>query len=95
MLLGVFLNDINDEIANETGWTENSGSLITKIAQGGAAERFNLQSGDIILSINDIKIVNTQDLVKRIATFTIGEKFEIVIWRNKQKLKKIVIMGEK
>ena len=93
--LGVFLNDINDEIANETGWTENSGSLITKIAQGGAAERFNLQSGDIILSINDIKIVNTQDLVKRIATFTIGEKFEIVIWRNKQKLKKIVIMGEK
>ena len=93
--LGVFLKDINDEIANETGWKKNSGVLINKLTQGGPAERFNFQSGDIILSINDIKIANSQDLIKRIATFSIGEKVEIVIWRDNQKLRKNIILGEK
>ena len=93
--LGVFLKDINDEIASETGWKENSGVLINKITQGGPAERFNFQSGDIILSINDIKIANSQDLIKRIANFSIGEKVEIVIWRDNQKLRKNIILGEK
>src|ERR1700704_962806 len=51
-ILGVNIYNVTPEIAKEFGLTESSGALVAGVAQGSAADRAGVKTGDIITSIN-------------------------------------------
>ena len=53
-VLGVNIYNVTPDIAKEFGLTESSGALVAGVAQGSAAERAGVKTGDIITSINGV-----------------------------------------
>ena len=51
-VLGVNIYNVTPDIAKEFGLSESSGALVAGVAQGSAAERAGIKTGDIITSIN-------------------------------------------
>ena len=59
------------------------GVVVTEVEEGSIAERLSLQKGDVVISVNDVKIATTRDLEKLVASrhsvwkLTIGRAGEI------------------
>ena len=70
--------------------------LITKIIKSSPAAIFGLQKDDIILAINDTKIINAQNALQRIGRMRPGKTVKITILRNGDRPQTInIIMGTK
>lgn len=78
--LGVGIQDITEEIYQETGMP--FGVYINKIYPGSGAEAAGLQVGDIIFALGDQKILNTSDLLTAISSYTVGDILEITVARD-------------
>ena len=60
--LGIFVSDLNQEMATQMGFDEARGAVITEVVRGSAANRRNLFPGDRILEINDTQIGSAADV---------------------------------
>lgn len=81
--LGVHLQELNSGLAKYFGTTENGGALVSEVVKGSPAEKFGLESGDVITSIDGNKISTTKDVVKFIGNKKESEKISIGILRDK------------
>jgi serine protease Do len=79
--LGVGLTEINEQIANYYGLTNQDGAIIQIYANGPAAKA-GLHDGDIIKEINRKKIKNPADIVKMVKDAKVGDKIEILAYRE-------------
>ena len=61
-VLGVNIYGVTPDIAKEFGLTETSGALVAGVAQGSAAERAGVKTGDIITSINGVAMRDAGEL---------------------------------
>lgn len=66
--MGVALQDMTSDLANSLGIDPPHGVLITEIAENSPANEAGLQSGDVILAIDDVKIENIGAFGFRMAT---------------------------
>ena len=69
------------------------GSQITQIVKGSPAEKQGLREDDIILTINDRKIKDTDELIETIAKLSSGKKITIGLMRNDKKIKVPFVLG--
>jgi len=100
--LGVRYVLINEKIKEENGLSVDYGALIVKgsrgeeaVIPGSAAEKANLQEGDIILSFNGEKITTQNSLAKIIRKYKPGDKVTLEILRGKKKKTVEVVLGER
>ncbi len=49
------------------------------------AEQAGLQTGDVILSFNEVPIQTDEEVKERIENLSIGDKFRLKVWRKGQK----------
>ena len=92
--LGVRVQRVTDEIAETLGLEEARGALIASVNDEGPAKESGLQSGDIILEVNDQGIKEMRALPRIIAEYDVGTKAEIVYWRDNKEHKATVTIGE-
>ncbi|WP_198512251.1 PDZ domain-containing protein [Flavobacterium sp. 1] len=77
-----------------TGMDDIRGILVVEVTAGSDASKF-LQANDVILSYNYRKTNNLNDLSEAQKS-VIGDKTEVVIFRNQKEVKKwIELKGEK
>jgi S1-C subfamily serine protease len=81
-VLGVNIYGVTPDIAKEFGLTETSGALVAGVAQGSAAERAGVKTGDIITSINGITMRDAGELRNTIGMLRVGDKVEIGLLRE-------------
>ncbi|MDQ3142934.1 MAG: trypsin-like peptidase domain-containing protein [Bacteroidota bacterium] len=81
-LLGVVIQNVDNEIARQKGLKEVSGVLISSLTQGGAAQEAGLLPDDIIVEINNQKIKTVPQLQEIIGRFRPGNKVSITFFRN-------------
>jgi len=81
-VLGVNLYPVTADIAKEFGVSESSGALVAGVAQGSAAERAGVKTGDIITSINGIAKKDPGELRYAIGLLHVGDKVEIGLLRD-------------
>jgi len=81
-ILGVQLYNVTPDIAKEFGVAESSGALVAGVAQGSAAERAGVKTGDIITSINGVPKKDAGELRNSIGMLRIGDKVEIGLLRD-------------
>ena len=87
--LGVFIQDINQDLADAFGLQRPDGALITRILEDSPAEETGLREGDVVLSINGETISDSNSLRTRIGLMRPGQKIVMEVWRSDSKKKKL------
>lgn len=88
--LGVKIQQVTPEIANNLGLDKPKGALIIDVIANAPAEKSGLRSGDIILSFNNQDILLMRKLPRIVAETKINSKVPIKIWRNNKEKTLIV-----
>ena len=84
--LGVVVQHITPEIKQGLNLPNDNGALISDIAPGSPADKGGLKRGDVIVAVNNMKIMDEDDLPKYVANLAPGTKAQIkVIRENKNK----------
>jgi Do/DeqQ family serine protease len=94
-VLGINIYNVTPDIAKEFGLTESSGALVAGVAQGSAAERAGVKTGDIITSINGVAMRDASELRNTIGMLRIGDKVEIGLLRDGKALKVTALVAER
>jgi len=92
--LGVYLQPMDEELANSFGLKEVRGALVSKVNPGSPAEKAGIQEGDIILRFDGSDIKDAQDLQMKVAATPVGKKVSVVVWRDKKEIALSLITGE-
>ena len=82
--LGVSIDPLTPELAEQFGLPGQTGVLVRSITPGSPAQKGGLQPGDILVAINGKPIKGARDLVRQIASASVGSKVEIKTLRDKQ-----------
>ncbi len=91
--LGVVIDDLKENIKKL--YNHKSGALILDVAKDTPAYKYGLKRGDLIYSINNIKIKNRKDLQNVIASFKPDETIVIDVERDKKDVKLNITLGNR
>jgi len=81
-LLGVFIDEMNSERAEELGLPNVEGVYITRVTPGGGAEDAGLQEGDVIVAINGIKTKTLPEMQEQVGRYRPGNVLNIEFIRQ-------------
>jgi serine protease Do len=80
--LGISVQELTPEIAEQFQVKEKEGVIVAQIHPGTGAEKAGLGSGDIIKSVDDKAIKNTNELIKEIQKKKVGQKVKLNVVRD-------------
>jgi serine protease Do len=80
--LGISVQDLTTEMAEQFQVKEKEGVIVAQVHQGTGAEKAGLVSGDIIKSVDEKAIKNTNELVKEIQKKKVGQKAKLSVVRD-------------
>ncbi len=80
--LGISVQDLTPEMAEQFQVKEKEGVLLAQVHQGTGAEKAGLVSGDILKSVDDRTIKNTNELIKEIQKKKVGQKVKLGVVRE-------------
>ena len=80
--LGVMIQDVSPDAVEVLGLEAAKGVIVADVVEGSAAEAAGIQSGDIVLSLDDEDVVNAGDLRTRVGLANVGDEVELVVLRD-------------
>ena len=82
--LGVSIQDLSPELAQQFGMTEAKGVLVSEVLDGSPAKRAGLDRGDVILEYDRKPVESPSQLRNAVARTAVGKKVTIKYVRDKQ-----------
>lgn len=79
--IGMSFTDVNDRAAFLYGMS-SAGVYVSEVKAGSAAEKIGIRSGDRIVSVDGIKITDTEQLQDTLVKYKVGDTPKIVVERN-------------
>ena len=83
-MLGIYIQQVNEELAKSFGLEKTEGILISQIGEGSAAEEAGLQAGDIIIEMNGTKVGDVSDFRSRVAYTPPNTELTLSVFRSDQ-----------
>jgi len=83
-LLGVSIFDITAELAKEKKIKQLNGVYVAKTAEKSAAADVGIKEGDIIISVNNVKVKSVAELQEQISRYRPGDKVNITLLRDEK-----------
>jgi Do/DeqQ family serine protease len=83
-ILGVRIQDITQELADEKGLDSLNGVYIPAVSEGGSADKAGIKDGDVILKIDDEYVNKSSELQEQISKYHPGDKISVLIQRDKK-----------
>ncbi|MET0356629.1 MAG: Do family serine endopeptidase [Cellvibrio sp.] len=80
--MGIYLADINDDVAQALKLPTKNATLVSRIEKGGPAEKAGLQDGDVVLKFNGTVIEKSTELRRLAAATKPGSTVDLSIWRK-------------
>jgi S1-C subfamily serine protease len=80
--IGVSIRDLNGKLAAEKGLSVSEGVFINGVNKGGAADLAGIKEGDIIMSVDGIRIKNVPELQEKIGAYRPGDMAQVTVLRN-------------
>lgn len=93
-LLGVLIQEIDDDMAGALGLDSPEGALVSEVKKDSPAERAGFKRGDIIVSYNAHPIKNHDDLPLMVANTKIGSEVVVEALRGGKKITLKPMVGE-
>ena len=81
-LLGVRIQDITQELADEQGLEDLKGVYIPEVMEEGAGKKGGMKDGDVVLSINGVDVNKSSELQEEISKYYPGDKIEVQVLRD-------------
>jgi len=81
-VLGVQIQDITAELAEDKGLKEIKGVYIPEVVANGAAAKGGVKKGDVILKINEATVNSSSELQEQISRYHPGDKVKLEINRG-------------
>ncbi len=91
--LGVRIQIVTKEIAENEGLDKPVGALVVSVAENSPSEKAGIKSGDIILEFDGKKINEMKELPKIVAETEVGKTVNVKVWRNKREVFKKIKLG--
>ncbi|MEP1093846.1 MAG: trypsin-like peptidase domain-containing protein [Cyclobacteriaceae bacterium] len=80
--VGAEFIDIDSELADRLEIEDLDGVIVSDILRSGAADKANLEKGDVLRKVNEMQIGSKADVEELIANSYPGEQLELVVERN-------------
>ena len=80
--LGVMIQDLSPDAVDVLGLEAAKGVIVADVVDGSAAEAAGIQSGDVVLSLDDEEVVSASDLRTRVGLANVGDEVELVVLRD-------------
>ncbi|MGB1038944.1 MAG: S1C family serine protease, partial [Bacteroidia bacterium] len=81
-ILGVRIQDITQELADEKGLAGLDGVYIPAVTDGGSAEKAGIKEGDVITKIGEDQVDKSSELQEQISKYHPGDKVDVTVIRN-------------
>ena len=91
--LGVRIQIVTKEIAEEKKLDKPRGALVASVAEKSPSDKAGIKDGDIILEFNGTKINEMKELPIIVAQTEVGKTVDVKIWRNKKEVSKKIKLG--
>ena len=91
--LGVRIQIVTQEIADEKKLDKPRGALVVSVADKSPSDDAGIKSGDIILEFNGVTINQMKELPKIVAETDVGKNVNVKVWRNNKEIVKKIKLG--
>ncbi|MDR9500193.1 MAG: DegQ family serine endoprotease [Desulfurivibrionaceae bacterium] len=92
--LGVRIQPVNQDIADQFGLERPYGALVGQVEEGSPAAKAGIQQGDIIIRYKDKEIAEMTMLPTLVSQTPVGEKAEVTLFRKGKKKSVTVTIGK-
>jgi len=92
--LGVSIQEVTSDLADEFGVKDLKGALVTRIMKGSPADKAGIKQGDVILQFNGKVIEDTGHLRNMVSQTQIGTKAQVRLLRQKKEMIMEVLVSE-
>lgn len=93
--LGVSVQDITDELAQQMGMETGSGALIAQAHPDSPAQKAGIKAGDIIIEFDGQPVENSSSLIRLVGNATAGNESQVKIWRDGKEKTVIVTLAQR
>jgi S1-C subfamily serine protease len=80
--LGILIRDINGDLAKDKNLKINEGAFVDSVTDKSAAGQAGVQSGDVVISVDDVPIQKSADLLEQIGRHRPGDQVSVTVNRN-------------
>ena len=91
--LGVRIQIVTSEIAENLKLDKPRGALVASVAKGSPSYKGGIKDGDVILEFDGKLINEMKELPKIVAETAVGKTVNVKIWRNNKELIKKIVLG--
>jgi len=92
--LGVFIQEVTEDIADSLGLDEAKGALIASVTETGPADEAGLQAGDVIIRFDGKEVVKSRDLPRIVAETPVETTVTVDVVRDGKVKTLSVTLGE-
>ena len=93
--LGVVIQDLDKELAEDFGLESKHGALISNVMPDSPADKAGLKQGDVVVTFNGQAVKAMQEFRRRVAMVRPGEKIDMQVMRDGEEIAVSVIIGKR
>lgn len=91
--LGVYIQDVDKDLAESLGLKKSAGALIAQVEPGGPADKAGIEAGDVVIKFNGQNIVDASDLPHSVGLIAPGREASAVVVRKGKERKLNIKVG--
>jgi len=91
--MGLFLQDIDDDLAKALKLNKTEGALVASVEAGGPADKAGIKQGDVIIALAGRPVADRDDLRNRVAQIQPGTTVKVTVLRNGQEMPMTIVLG--
>src|ERR1700732_3745444 len=92
--IGVQIQPITPEIAENIGLKKAEGALVSDPQANGPAAKAGVEAGDVITAVNGAPVKDARDLAKQIGSIPPGTSVNLMVWHKGEEKSLSVTLGE-
>jgi len=92
--LGVSIQEVTSELAEEFGVKKLKGALVSRVMKGSPADKAGIRQGDVILQYNGKDVEDTGHLRNMVSQTPLASKVKVRLLRQKKELEVEVVVSE-